>query len=288
MKPTIRLGISTCPNDTFAFHGLLTGKVDPRGIDFQIELHDVQELNDALCAGEYDCAKASFHAALWLSREVAVFSSGSALGFGVGPLLLARSAEVDLGQESTAAGFRVLCPGEHTTATLLYRTFFPTIGQVEQVLFSEIMPALQTGAADLGVCIHEGRFTWQQQGLHRVADLGERWEHATGSPLPLGGIVGRKSLGQETLQRIQAVIFDSLAYGWANYDESRGTMRRYAQEFDDEVLDAHVDLYVNEQTRELGETGEAALQRLHQLAIEARAIPTELPPLEVIRPAALS
>ncbi len=282
MAQRIRLGISTCPNDTFAFHALLNHKVDARGLEFQIELHDVQELNDALLRGEYDCAKASFHAALRLSRDVEVFSSGSALGFGVGPLLLAKDDDLELDDTPTSSNYRVLCPGEQTTATLLYRTFYPGVGRVENVVFSDIMPALKSGTADLGVCIHEGRFTWQEQGLRRIADLGESWEEATDAPLPLGGIVGRKQLGKETLATIQLVIRDSLEYAWANRDEARESMRKYAQEFDDRVLDAHVDLYVNEQTKQLGEVGRRALDELHRLATSSAAVPAHLPPLEIV------
>jgi 1,4-dihydroxy-6-naphthoate synthase len=175
---SIRLGISTCPNDTFAFHGLMHRLVDWRGLDFQIELLDIQQLNDRLLAGDFDVAKASFHAALRLAERCVVLPSGSALGFGVGPLLLAaRPGEVpcDRGQVT-------LCPGEHTTAALLFQLFYANTATVRHVVFSEIMPALQQGRADFGVCIHEGRFTWQQQGLSLVEDLGTRWEQETGCP----------------------------------------------------------------------------------------------------------
>lgn len=275
MTQPIHLAISTCPNDTFAFHGLLEHKVNRRGLEFQIELCDVQELNEGLFAGKYDVAKASFHAALLLSDELAVFDSGSALGFGVGPLMLARSADVaesvschldSSDQHPNDAQLRVLCPGEHTTATLLSKLFFPRLTHLDQVVFSGIMPALQTGDADVGVCIHEGRFTWQDQGLHLIADLGELWESETKCPLPLGGILGRKSLGDSLLSTLQQIIFESIEYGLAHRTETIATMNKYAQEFDEGVLFAHVDLYVNEWTRHLGETGEKALAHLHQMA----------------------
>ena len=278
MTKTIELAISTCPNDTFAFHGLLTGQVDSRGLDFRVELHDVQELNRALFEGRYDCAKASFHAGLLLSHELVVFSSGSALGFGVGPLLLA-AADYDASRVSHPA---VLCPGEHTTATMLYKLFYPGVGDIRQVVFSEIMPALQQGTADLGVCIHEGRFTWQRQGLQRVADLGTLWEERTNTPLPLGGIVGRRALGNETLAKIQAVIHDSVRYGLQHRAETLPTMKRYAQELEEEVIYAHVDLYVNDWTVALGEVGQQALDRLHTLALAAGMVPEGQEKLEII------
>jgi 1,4-dihydroxy-6-naphthoate synthase len=283
----IRLGISTCPNDTFTFHGLLEKKVDWRGLDFEVELLDVEELNARLTAGEFDVAKASFHAALLLADELGVLPTGAALGFGVGPLLLAaregprpRDAVGEPGGAARPA--RILCPGEHTTATLLYRLFHRGEGELSQVVFSDIMPALREGTADVGVCIHEGRFTWREQGLALVEDLGEVWERATGAPLPLGGILARRALGEETLRAARGVIRDSLDYGQAHREEAAATMRRHAQEFSDEVLFAHVDLYVNQWTRDLGPTGRAALAKLSEMAARAEIVPSGLRPLEVV------
>ena len=201
MSQTIRLGISTCPNDTFAFHAMLHRRVDWRGLDFQIELLDIQQLNSRAFQGELDIAKVSFHAALLLADRMLVLPSGSALGFGVGPLLLsARNND-----RPTTLTQLTLFPGEHTTATLLFRMFYPGTSRLEQVVFSEIMPRLKSQTADFGVCIHEGRFTWQSEGLYLVEDLGTRWEAETNCPLPLGGIVGLRSLGLDTLRTVQAV-----------------------------------------------------------------------------------
>lgn len=284
---TIHLGISTCPNDTFAFHGLLEHKVDWQGLDFRVDLCDVEQLNRALFSGNYDVAKASFHAALLLSDELGVLPSGSALGFGVGPLLLAaregmRPDEFQRETKCTREVPSVLCPGAHTTATLLYQMFFPNCGDIQQVVFSDIMPALVAGNADFGVCIHEGRFTYQEQSLGLVEDLGARWESVTSAPLPLGGIVARKSLGERTLRKVQKVVRDSLDYGLANRHDTLRTMRRYAQELNDEVIFAHVDLYVNKWTEKLGESGNEALQALAEQAALAGITPTGHPRLEVI------
>ena len=261
-KRPIRLGISTCPNDTFAFHALMTKRVDWRGLDFEVELLDIQQLNDSLFAGQFDVAKASFHAALLLADDCVVLPSGSALGFGVGPLLLAARP----GETPRSADQITLCPGKHTTATMLQRMFYPDTTTVRQVVFSDIMPALQNGSADFGVCIHEGRFTWQEQNLALVEDLGTRWESETESPLPLGGIVARRSLGDDVIAKVQAVIHDSIRYALAHRAEPLVTMRRYAQEFDDDVLMRHVDLYVNDWTIHLGTVGTAALAKLGQKA----------------------
>ena len=261
-RQPVRLGISTCPNDTFTFHALMNRCVDWRGLEFQIQLLDIQQLNDRLFNGDFDVAKTSFHAALLLANETVVLPTGSALGFGVGPLLLAAKANTI----PSNASQRTLCPGQHTTAALLFALFYPETSSVEHCLFSDIMPKLEQCEADFGVCIHEGRFTWQDKGLSLVEDLGTRWEATTECPLPLGGLVASRRLPAETIARVNSVIRDSLEYSLGNRDSALPTMRKYAQEFDDAVLMQHVDLYVNEWTRNLGSTGVDALARLAQMA----------------------
>jgi 1,4-dihydroxy-6-naphthoate synthase len=258
MSQTIRLGISTCPNDTFAFHGLLARAVDWRGLDFRVELLDIEQLNTRMLHGDFDVCKLSFAAALDMARDVVVLPSGSALGFGVGPLLLAAEADT----RPTSATQLTLCPGEHTTATLLFELFHPRTTLIEQTVFSGIMPRLTAGTADFGVCIHEGRFTWEAQGLHLVEDLGSRWEAETGCPLPLGGIVASRRLPAAVTAGVQQVIHDSLALALADPAAPLPTMRAHAQEFDDRVLRQHVELYVNEWTVDLGDTGRRALDAL--------------------------
>ncbi len=255
----------------------MTRAVDWRGLNFEIELIDIQQLNDRLFAGEFDVAKTSFHAALLLSDKTIVLPSGSALGFGVGPLLLA--AQPDCAPSN--AEQVTLCPGAQTTASLLFSLFYPTTTRVEHVVFSEIMPKLQRQEADFGVCIHEGRFTWQQQGLGLVEDLGTRWEAATNGPLPLGGIVARRHLAPQTIESVQAVIRDSLGFALANRNATFPTMRKYAQEFDDDVLMKHVDLYVNEWTLDLGSTGRKALECLSERAEEVGLTRGVNPAIEV-------
>lgn len=268
----IQLGISTCPNDTFAFHALMTRQVDWRGLDFHVELLDIQQLNERLFAGELDIAKASFHAALMLARSCWVLPSGSALGFGVGPLLLAAKAGTlpQFGDHQLT-----LCPGELTTATLLFRLFYPHQTRIEQTRFSQIMPSLSGGDADFGVCIHEGRFTWQQAGLAMVEDLGSRWEQETNCPLPLGGIVARRSLPTDVIRKAHGVIRDSIDYAIRQPAAALPTMRRHAQEFDDRVLMQHVDLYVNRWTRDLGAEGRRALEELSRRAQAAAIVATQ-------------
>ena len=265
MTQTIRLGISTCPNDTFAFHGLLTRAVDWRGLRFEVELLDIEELNERLARGDFDVCKTSFHAALSMVDDIVVLPSGSALGFGVGPLLLSATPHTS----PAGPDQLTLCPGRQTTAALLFALFHPRTTRVEHVVFSEIMPRLQVGAADFGVCIHEGRFTWEQQGLGLVEDLGTRWETETQCPLPLGGIVASRRLSADTIAAVQRVIHDSLAFALSNRDAPLPTMRAHAQEFDDRVLMQHVDLYVNEWTLDLGPLGTRALDELSARAASA-------------------
>ncbi len=280
MTETIRLGISTCPNDTFAFHALMNQQVDWRGLVFETELLDIQQLNDRLFGGDFDVAKASFHAALHLADRTIVLPSGSALGFGVGPLLLAaRADDAPKHLEQTT-----LCPGKHTTAALLFALFYPGTTQVEHCVFSEIMPRLKQRTADFGVCIHEGRFSWQDAGLELVEDLGTRWEATTHCPLPLGGLLARRNLPVDVIETVQEVIRDSIVFANAHRDAALPTMRSHAVEQDDSVLMQHVDLYVNDWTIDLGRTGQESLKCLSEMAQSIGLIDPSAPTLEVLNP----
>ncbi|TWT92209.1 1,4-dihydroxy-6-naphthoate synthase [Neorhodopirellula pilleata] len=283
----IHLGISTCPNDTFAFAGLLENRVDTRGLQFVIDLLDIDELNQGLFGGRFDVLKASFHAALLASEETIVLPVGSALGFGVGPLLLSAKPGMCPGATSDSPeAFRehalTLCPGEHTTAKLLFDLFYPESTRVEHVVFSDIMPSLAAGTADFGVCIHEGRFTYQESGLHCVEDLGERWEATTGSPLPLGGLLMRTRHDEATMHCVVDVISDSLRLARDAPETALPAMRRYAQAMDDAILMQHADLYVNEWTHSLGEVGRAALDKLSEMAKKSGKVGDQSPGLRVL------
>lgn len=316
----LKIGISTCPNDTFAFHALMERRIETPGLAWDFEYLDVEQLNEGLFRGEYDVAKASFHAALHLSDRYGVFASGSALGHGNGPLLLGSPRFVQRWLASASslrnlesidvnelyerhlaerkplfdlepalrdlpltADARTLCPGRRTTATFLFRTTFRALPEPGQTVFSEIMPALRDGSSDLGVCIHEGRFTWHEQNLACIADLGTLWEAKTKRPLPLGGILGRLDLPPEVLSAVQSAIRRSIEYGQAHRAETLVSMRRFAQELADDVIWAHVDLYVNEATLGLGAQGQKALAEMSRLASAAGLIPADRPPLRVFR-----
>ncbi|HUR27821.1 MAG TPA: MqnA/MqnD/SBP family protein [Planctomycetota bacterium] len=275
MSDTLHVGISPCPNDTFAFAGLLERACDSAGLELRFELLDVQASNERLAHGDFDAAKASFHAARRLSHATAVLSAGSALGFGVGPLLLARKDAPPLD-----AGARVLCPGADTTASLLFQLFHGP-ARVEQTIFSSILPALEEGRADYGVCIHESRFTWREHGLVCVEDLGARWETTFGCALPLGGILFRKSRGAELASRLARALEHSIAWGRAHPERALAVMRQHAQELADDVLWAHVELYVNAETFCLGRSARAALATLSREARRLRLVDAAAPPLEI-------
>lgn len=252
MKAPLRVGLSTCPNDTYAFAGLLEGEVRAEGLEFAFELADVQTLNEGLAEGRFDVVKASFAAALAHARDWVVLPVGAALGFGVGPLVVGAP-------RPRADPPRVLCPGRDTTATLLWRLYGDPRATVEQVVFSAILPAVARGEADLGVCIHEGRFTYAAHGLVRVLDLGERWERDTLGPLPLGGLLARATLAAQHRAAFARALSASIAWSDARPARALEVMRRHAREFDDAALWKHVELYVNAETRGLSSAGRRAL-----------------------------
>ncbi len=255
-----KLGISTCPNDTFMFHALLEGRVKCDGFELDIELMDVQQLNERLAQGALNLSKASCYAAALLEERYEVVPAGAALGFRVGPLLLSRSGAVE-----DISRARVLAPGSMTTAFLLFQRYFPTASDISHAVFSEIMPALERGDADYGVVIHEGRFTYQERGLSLVADLGSLWEREFSLPLPLGCIVADRSLPQAHRESFAVGVRKSIEYAYAHRDEALVTMRRYAQELSDEVIWRHVDLYVNTWSLDLCADGSAALRQFREL-----------------------
>ncbi len=273
----LRLGLSTCPNDTFAFHAILERRIDLRGLEFDVELLDVQQLNDGLFAGRYDVSKASFYAALLLAGDYGVVRAGAALGFGVGPLIVAARPGV-----VPAADARVICPGETTTATLLYRSLHPGMGTIHHAVFSDIGAALRRGDADLGVLIHEGRLTYERDGLTLVEDLGESFERVAQAPVPLGGILARLALPDDVVDRFTAVLRDSIAYAWAHPDDVLPTIRAHAQELGEDVIWPYVRLYVTEHTVDLGDDGERALRTLDRTAAAAGAVPPGTPQLRIL------
>jgi 1,4-dihydroxy-6-naphthoate synthase len=263
----LSLGYSPCPNDTFIFYGLSRGAV-ASDLAPEHRLEDVETLNALALKGVLDVTKLSVAAYAQVSADYCLLRSGAALGRGCGPLVVAgepRSLE-------SLAGKRVAMPGRLTTAALLFALFGPPV-QPLQMPFERVMPAVAAGQAEAGVIIHEGRFTYQARGLSQVADLGVLWEEETGLPLPLGGIAARRSLGREVIARIEAAVRESLAYARAHEAEALQHARRFAQEMDEGVLRAHINLYVNDLSVDIGPEGERAVRTLLDKGAQMGVLP---------------
>jgi len=257
----LKLGFSPCPNDTFIFHAMTHSLVDTMEYCFDTFITDVEDLNKAASQGITDITKLSFHAWLKLREKYDLLRSGAALGFGCGPLLVKKSGTVN--KKSTVA-----VPGELTTAALLLKLYMPGLSNLVFTRFDKIMPGIVSGEFDAGVIIHEGRFVFKEYGLHKVADLGEWWEKETGMPIPLGCIAVKKSLGAGVKNDIERVLKESVMYAFSHKDESRNFIKQYAAELDDDVIQQHIDLYVNEFSIDLGDKGIEAVRVLETLAAE--------------------
>lgn len=251
----LKLYISPCPNDTFMFDAMLHGKVDCEGLEFQVEYHDIEQLNSRAMAGEADLSKISCAILPAIGGNYTLLDSGAALGRGNGPLLVKRK-----GFEGAIK--RVAVPGEYTTANALVSGLFPMIEERTPMPFSSIAEAVERGDFDAGVLIHEGRFVYERRNLELVADLGVEWERMTDMPLPLGGIVLRRELGKELRQKVERVLRRSIEYAFANPTSSRDYVKAHAQELDDDVIDKHIALFVNEFSLSLGEQGRQAIAYL--------------------------
>jgi 1,4-dihydroxy-6-naphthoate synthase len=275
MNQTLTIGYSPCPNDTFIFYALIHGKVRVPGIAFREQLEDVETLNRLALEGRLDITKISYHALGRLREGYALLRSGSALGRGCGPLVVARPGTMvsDLAQGTVAI------PGMLTTAYLLLRLFDPSFTNISVMTFDRIMHAVSKGEAAAGLIIHESRFTYPRYGLEKLLDLGEWWERHSGMPIPLGGILGRRSLGPEILKAVERGIRESLVYARTHTDEVMEYCRRHSQEMEEAVMKSHIDLYVNDFSLDLGDEGIAAVRRLFSEAESRGIIPASDRPL---------
>ena len=269
MKTNLTLGFSPCPNDTFMFYPLVHGLVDTGSITFEERLEDVETLNRQAIEGVLDVTKVSYAAFGHIREQYALLRSGSALGRGCGPILVAR----DDMPPSALSGKTIAIPGRYTTAHLLLRLFDPTLENFLEMPFNEIMDAVMAGRADAGVIIHESRFTYRGFGLHQLVDLGEWWESESGLPIPLGGIVARRSLGAQTVSTIEKALSAGVDYARANPGAAAHYIREHAQEMSDEVCSSHIELYVNDFSQQLGDEGEHAVSELLRRAENAGIIP---------------
>ncbi len=255
-KRPLTLGYSPCPNDTFIFDALVHGRIDTEGLTFEPLLADVEDLNQRAFRRELDITKLSYHAFGHLTATYQLLRSGSALGRGVGPLLVRRAGT---GAEQPLPR-TVAIPGRFTTANYLLGLAYPLITEKEEVRFSDIEEAVLRGKYDAGLLIHENRFTYAQRGLEKIADLGTYWERETGLPIPLGGIAASRSLPLEVRQRMDRVLRRSVQYAFDHPQDSAAYVRQHAQAMDEEVMRQHIDLYVNDYTLDLGVEGRKAVR----------------------------
>jgi 1,4-dihydroxy-6-naphthoate synthase len=253
----LTFGFTPCPNDAFAFHALVHGLV-PAPFEVEPVLLDIEELNRHAARGDLELTKLSFGAAAAAGETYRLLRSGAALGRGVGPLVVAREA---CPLEAAAAG-RIAVPGRETTAFLLLRLAAPALGEVVELRYDRILGAVVEGEADAGLIIHESRFTYADHGLVAVADLGEWWEGETGLPVPLAGIFARSDLDPGLADAAETAIRASVEFAFANPEASRDYVRSLSHEMSDEVCAAHIALYVNEHSVDVGDEGLVAIDRL--------------------------
>lgn len=255
----LKLGFSPCPNDTFIFHAMTHGLVDTCGYSFLPAIADVEELNSIAREGKAEITKLSFHAYLKLENDYSLLSSGAALGFGCGPLVVSKNRIIS--ENSIIA-----VPGELTTACLLLKLWMPETRNLVFTRFDNIIPGVASGKYDAGVIIHEGRFVYHKAGLEKVIDLGEWWEQTTDSPIPLGCIAVKRSLGEQVKADVEAIIRTSVEYAFHHRKASVEFIKSHSQELEDDVINSHIALYVNEFSVDLGEKGKRAVEILESMA----------------------
>jgi len=266
----LTLGFSPCPNDTFIFDALIHHKIDTEGLEFEVFYDDVETLNHKAFRNELDITKLSFHAFAYAADNYLLLDSGSALGFGVGPLLISAG---EFEPSELSPRLQVGIPGKYTTANFLFSLAYPELINKKEMLFSEIEDALLDSEIDLGLIIHENRFTYQNKGLKKIIDLGDYWEKQTGSAIPLGGIVIKRSLDKDLQHKVNRIIKRSVEFAFANPRSGLEFIRSHAQAMSEEVMYKHIELYVNKYSIDLGTEGKNAVKQLFGKALEKGIIP---------------
>lgn len=265
----LTLGFSTCPNDTFIFDAAVHNKIDTEGIEFDLVLADVEELNKKAFDGEIDITKLSYHAYAFASQNYVLLNSGSALGNNNGPLLISKKKIYP----DEINNLKIAIPGKFTTANLLLGIAYPKAKNKIPYLFSDIETALLDNEVDAGLIIHENRFTYKANGLKKIIDLGEYWENHTKMPIPLGGIVINRKHSKQLQIKVSNIVRRSIEYAYKNPTSSLNYIKQYAQEMDAEVMKKHIDLYVNKYSIDLGKRGKQAIKTLYNEASERQLIP---------------
>ena len=291
----LSLGFSPCPNDTFIFDAMIHQKIDTEGLSFEVVFDDVETLNQKAFKTELDITKLSYHAYAYLTEKYVLLHAGSALGFGVGPLLICNNEDYisadalqNLQPHTSPDSYRVLIPhpiaigssnlrigipGKYTTANFLLSLAFPEAKNKIEMKFFEIESALLNDQIDMGVIIHENRFTYQEKGLKKIIDLGEFWEDLTQGPIPLGGIMIKRDLPEEIKQKVNRIIRRSVQYAFDHPESGMDFIYSLSQEMSKEVINKHIELYVNKFSIDLGETGRKAVHTFFEEAHKVGIIP---------------
>lgn len=265
----LSLGFSPCPNDTFIFNAMVNGILRPLGIVFKPELHDVETLNQMAFEEKLDITKLSFYAWLRVKKRYTLLSSGGAIGYGCGPIVISSKSL----RHEDMAHCRIALPGEWTTAHLLFRLWAPEAQQRQFVPYDRIFDTLRSGQAECGVIIHESRFTFKESGFQQVVDLGAWWEEQTGLPIPLGCIAASNRLPVIVVDQVERLIQQSIQLARENPDDTLPYIRQHAQEMTADVLRAHIDMFVNEFSLNMGGKGRQAVAVLAERAQQAGILP---------------
>lgn len=286
-KHHLKVAISSCPNDTFSFYYFLHEPLE--SISFEVDYLDIEQLNQAALQKSYDLVKISFAMAPLVQEHYQLLQAGSALGFGVGPVLIAKDASLFWHKLEQKKPLRLALPGKHTTAHFLWQYFLhvhlkknyssPILIEPQFMIFSDILKAVQKGSVDAGVLIHEGRFVYRNLDLTLLQDLGEFWEQDSGHPIPLGGIFAKRNLSPQILQILEAHLSKSIAQAFfekkQNSQAYKNNMIPYikslSQELEDSVLEKHISYYVNNETQQLSDKGNQAIDffyRQHKRLLE--------------------
>ncbi len=283
---SISLGYSPCPNDTFIFYAMIHGKIDTKNLTFKENLLDVETLNQKALNTEFDLTKVSYHAFGHLRRKYCLLRAGGALGKGCGPLVISKNNYT----MEELRGKRIAIPGKLTTAYLLLQLYDPIFSHQPSVAgvqhlnlvempFHKIIDSISNEEVDAGLIIHESRFTYPSYGLKQIIDLGDWWEKETGLPIPLGGIIAKQSLGSELNEKINKILRQSVEYAFSNRSEPISYIKEHSQELSDDVINQHIDLYVNDFSIDVGQEGEKAVSELLSRAEDARIIPKSKQPV---------
>jgi 1,4-dihydroxy-6-naphthoate synthase len=257
----ISLAFSPCPNDTFIFDAMVHHKIDTEGLEFEYRMADVEKLNYLALNDVIEMTKVSYHAWLYIREKYVLLDSGSAMGFGNGPLVIGKkhSSLAEIENKTIAI------PGEYTTANLLLKIFLPGAINKKILVFDEIEDAVLNDTVKAGVIIHENRFTYREKGLVKIADLGEEWEQLTHCPIPLGAIVAKRALGPGMISRLNRIMRKSVEYAMNNQDSPMNFVRENAQEMEETVMKRHIGLFVNEFSKDMGVAGKNAISKLLEI-----------------------